>query len=71
MPIVSHRLEQSIQANGSSSNILRMFDQDGTGYMIGFNTPAGFDVQALVQQRIAEMDIQLAEAEFEAIVGGV
>jgi hypothetical protein len=70
MPIVQHKLEQSVNANGSTSNILRMYDQDATPYMTSFSAPADFDVQALVLYRIAEMDEQLAENEFEQIVGG-
>lgn len=69
MPIVNHVLESSTQANGSTSNVLRMYDQDGKQYMISFFAPAGFDLQTLVNNRIAEMDIQLAESEFEALIG--
>ena len=69
MPIVSHKLEQSIQANGSTSNILRMYDQDAREYLLSFFAPAGFDVGSLVQNRIAEQDVQLAEMEFEQLVG--
>lgn len=69
MPITNHTLEQSVQADGSSSNILRMYDQDARQYMISFFAPSGFDVGALVQNRIAEQDVQLAEMEFEQIVG--
>ena len=69
MPIVNHTLEQSIQADGGASNVLRLYDQDGKQYMTTFFTPAGFDVQALVNNRIAEMDVQLADSEFEQIIG--
>lgn len=68
MPIQSHTLEQTTQANGSTHNVLRMFDQDGVAYMLSFFAP-GTDVTAIVIQRIAAMDAQLAEAEFEQIVG--
>jgi hypothetical protein len=37
--------------------------------MISFFAPAGFDVGTLVQNRIAEQDVQLAEMEFEQIIG--
>ena len=69
MPITNHNLEQSIQADCSTHNILRMFDQDARQYMISFFAPAGFDVGTLVQNRIAEQDVQLAEMEFEQIIG--
>ena len=46
-----------------------MYDQDAREYMISFFAPADFDVGALVQNRIAEQDVQLAESEFEQLVG--
>lgn len=69
MPIVNHTLEQSVQVDGSTHNILRMYDQDARQYMISFFAPAEFDVQTLVQNRVAEQNVQLAEQEFEQIVG--
>ena len=69
MPIVSHRLEQTTQSNGATHNVLRMYDQDAREYMISFFAPADFDVGALVQNRIAEQDVQLAEMEFEQLIG--
>jgi hypothetical protein len=69
MPIVSHVLQTTTQTNGTTSNVLRMYDQDAREYMISFFAPADFDLQALVNNRIAEMDVQLAESEFEQIVG--
>lgn len=69
MPIVSHTLESSTQANGSTSNILRMYDQDGREYMVTFFAPVNFDTQGKVNLTIAEMDEQLAQTEFETIFG--
>jgi hypothetical protein len=46
-----------------------MYDQDARQYMISFFAPAEFDVQTLVQNRVAEQNVQLAEQEFEQIVG--
>jgi hypothetical protein len=69
MPITNHTLAQSVQANGSTHNVLRMYDQDAREYIISFFAPADFDVGALVQNRIAEQDVQLAEMEFEQLVG--
>lgn len=68
MPIQSHTLEQTTQANGSTHNVLRMLDQDGVEYMLSFFAPSA-DVAGIVAQRIEAMDVQLAEAEFEQIVG--
>lgn len=70
MPITSHTLEQTTQANGGTSNIVRLYDQDAREYMQSFFAPAGFDIQGRINMMIAEMNEQLAQAEFEALVGG-
>lgn len=70
MPIQSHTLEQTTQANGSTHNVLRMVDQDGKGYSVSFFAPA-VDVSAHVDRHITVLDIALAETEFEQIVGEV
>ena len=70
MSIVSHMTETNVQANGSTQNVLRMYDQDGREYMQAFFAPAGFDVAAKVGLTIAEMDAQLAESEVEVLIGG-
>lgn len=57
------------QADGSTHNVLRMVDQDGNGYMVSFFAPVEFDVNARVTGLLAQQDAQLAEAEFEQIVG--
>lgn len=69
MPITNHTIESSVQANGGTHNVLRMFDQDGQQYMVSFFLPAGVDVAPVVSNRIVQVDAQLAAAEFEAIVG--
>lgn len=69
MPIVQHTLTASTQADGSSSNVLRMYDQDGTEYTQVFYTPAGFNVQTKVDNTIVGLNEQLAESEFQALVG--
>lgn len=69
MPIVTHTLQTSAQADGSTSNVLRMYDQDGKEYMQGFFAPAGFNLQTKVNIAIAELNEQLAVQEFEALVG--
>lgn len=69
MPIVSHTLEQSTHPDGGASNVVRLYDQDAREYTSAFLTPAGFDIAGRIAMMIAEMDIQLAEAEFEQIVG--
>jgi hypothetical protein len=69
MPIVSHTIESSTQANGSTNNVLRMYDQDGTEYTQVFNAPAGFAIQTKIDNTIVGMNEQLAESEFHALVG--
>lgn len=69
MPIVSHTLVSTPQADGSTSNVVRMYDQDAREYMQTFFAPAGFDVVGKVETMKAELDVQLAEAEFQALLG--
>jgi hypothetical protein len=69
MPIVTHTIQQSVQADGRISYVLRMYDQDGTERLSTGLLPAGFDVAALVAARIAQADEQLAEDEFNALIG--
>ena len=71
MPIVSHTHEFSTQANGSTSNVVRMYDQDGAEYLVTFPAPAGFDIAAKITTMIGDLNQQLADAEFERIVGEV
>ena len=69
MPIVQHTLTASTQADGSTSNVLRMYDQDGTEYTQVFYAPAGFNVQTKIDNTIVGLNEQLATAEFEALIG--
>jgi hypothetical protein len=69
MPIVSHILEQTVQANGSTHNVVRLYDQEAREYMSSFFAPAGFDVSAKISTMITEMDEQLKQTEFESLVG--
>jgi hypothetical protein len=69
MPIVTHTHTFSTQPDGSTSNILRMYDQDGREYMVSWFAPAGFDNAAKIAFAIAGMDEQLAESEFAQLVG--
>jgi hypothetical protein len=70
MPIVSNTLAATTQADGSSSNVVRLYDQDGTEYTQSFFAPAGFNIQTKIDMMIAEMNEQLAQTEFETLVGG-
>lgn len=70
MPIVSHNLQSTVQANGSISYVLRMYDQDATEYTSAGFAPANFDMQGLVNMKIAQQDEALAEQEFQQLVGG-
>ena len=69
MPIVQHTLTASTQADGSTSNVLRMYDQDGTEYTQVFYAPAGFNVATKIDNTIVGLNEQLATAEFEALIG--
>jgi len=69
MPIVTHTFTYTTQADGRMSYVLRMYDQDGTERLSTGLLPAGFDTAGFIQTRIAETDVQLAEQEFQALVG--
>lgn len=69
MPIVSNTVQQTVQADGSLSVVVRLYDQDAREYMQSFFAPTGFDVQGRVNRMIAEMDEQLAQSEFESLIG--
>lgn len=69
MPIISHTITSTEQPDGRISYILRLYDQDATEYMSSGLAPAGFNLSALVDARTAEWDVQLAESEFQSIVG--
>lgn len=69
MPIVSQQIEDSIQADGSHSVVVRFYDQTGQVYMQSFHLHAGGDIDSVVNLRKADMDVHLAEMEFEALVG--
>ena len=69
MPIVNHTTSITINANGSQYAVIRYYDQDGTEYMQSFHAPAGADVDGIATARIPEMDEQLAQQEFETLVG--
>ena len=69
MPIVSHNVQSTVQANGSISYVLRMYDQDATEYTQAGFAPANFDLQALVNLKIAERNEALAEQEFNQLLG--
>ncbi len=69
MPIVTHQFTEAPQTNGSSHVVLRMYDQDSREYMQSFWLAAGVDLTGLINSKIAQMDVQLAESEFEALIG--
>jgi hypothetical protein len=69
MPIVSHIKEVSTQENGSQHVVVRYYDQDGKEYMVSFFAAVGVDVDTIINNRIADMDEQLAQSEFQQIVG--
>jgi hypothetical protein len=69
MPIVTHSYEFTTQPNGATSNVVRLYDQDGREYTQTFFAPQGFDVQAKINNMIVELDEQLKSDEFETLVG--
>ncbi len=69
MPIVSHTTSITVNANGSQYAVIRYYDQEGREYMQSFHAPADADVEGIAVGRIPEMDEQLAQQEFEALVG--
>ena len=69
MPITSSQASTTPQADGSLNVQITLFDQDGTAYPYSFPAPAGFNVAARVASLIAELDEQLAAAEFETLLG--
>lgn len=69
MPIVSNTVQSTTQADGSLSVVVRLYDQDAREYTQQFFAPAGFNVQAKVTTMTAELNEQLAQSEFEQIVG--
>lgn len=69
MPIVSHTLQSTVQADGSISYVLRMYDQDASEYLQAGFAPPGFDLQSLVNLKIAQQNEALAEQEFNQLVG--
>lgn len=69
MPIVTHTIESSVQGNGGSNNVLRMYDQDGVEYTQTFYAPANFNLQTKIDNTIAGLNEQLAQSEFESLIG--
>jgi hypothetical protein len=70
MPIVTHTHEFTTQPDGATSNVVRLFDQDGREYLQTFFAPAGFNVQTKIDNMIVELNEQLKQTEFETLVGG-
>jgi len=68
MPIVSHTLETNVQADGGTSNILRMYDQDSHEYMQRFFATSNFNTQLKIDLMLASMNEQLAASEFEHLL---
>ena len=69
MPIVSSTTASTTQADGSLSVTVRLYDQDAKEYTQSFFAPAGFNVTAKVQTMTNELNEQLAQDEFAALVG--
>jgi hypothetical protein len=69
MPIVQTGKAVEIQANGNQQVVVRHIDQDGKEYMYTFNAKPEVNVDAIIADRIVLLDEQLAQQEFEAIIG--
>jgi hypothetical protein len=69
MPIVSNDVQYTTQADGSLSVVVRLYDQDAREYTQSFFAPAGFNIESKVQSMIAQLNEQLAQDEFNALVG--
>lgn len=74
MPITRHTIATTTAPDGSTDNILRMFDQDEVPRgQITFRSEAGPDMQGRIATRITafidEANAQLAEMEYQQIVG--
>lgn len=69
MPIVSHEVKTTVNVDGSQYVVVRYYDQDATEYMQSFHAPVDTDVAAIAANRIPELDEQLAQQEFEALIG--
>jgi hypothetical protein len=72
MPIVSstHTIDAHTQQGGGRYVIERHTDDAGRVYQVGpWLAPVGFDVQARVTSRAAEINAQLAEAEAAQLLG--
>lgn len=70
MPIVSSTFVSTTQADGSKNVIETHIDQDGTPYIRSYNISAVVDVQTIVNNYGVALSEQLAQQEFEAIIGG-
>lgn len=69
MPIVSTSFIETIQADGSRNVIEHYFDQDGNDYSRSQNLPASVDVPTIIANYAAQLSEQLAQQEFEQIIG--
>lgn len=71
MPVVNSVWDAVTQADGGKSVTERHFDQDGSEVtLLTWYAPAGTDIQSVVTARVASLNVQLADQEFEAIIGG-
>ncbi len=64
MPIQSYTLEI---AGGHA--VVRAYDQDGEQHMFSFFTAGVADMAVLVGEKIAALNVALADTEFAKIVG--
>jgi hypothetical protein len=68
MPIIRHTIDTQQQANGSTYNILKMYDQEEQEYQVTFAAGVGVDVAPIVTKKIDDLDVHLAIQEVEQIL---
>lgn len=69
MPVVSHTKQVDEQGDGRKHVVLRMWTNDPREISTTFYAGPEQDIDEQIAQIIAETDVQLAEDEFERIVG--
>lgn len=71
MPIVNTIFdgEDNVNPDGSRTITVRNFDQDGKEYKYSQHVASGFDYQADNAIKVTMLNEQLANQEFEALIG--
>ena len=70
MPIVSNSFTTTLQADSSNNVTAILVDNSGKTYSKQWNAAPGVDVQSVIDNYSAALSEQLAQQEFEALIGG-